>query len=101
MNNKVFTSTIDQIREIAIQYPRKVAVVLDEEQITYKEFIEQVDAFSYYLVNKYDVENQDYIVFCMDRSIECIIVLVSILNIGCVYIPIDPANSKNIHLIVC
>lgn len=74
--------------------PGKQAIVIDDQYTTYREFIQRVDAFSAYLVQECKIEVQDHIVFCMERSIDCIVALTAILNVGCVYIPIDPANSK-------
>jgi len=87
-----FKSTTDRIKDVTKLHPDKIAIQIEDESITYGELIKRINCFSNYLLEN-NIAIQDNIVVCMDRSIECIIAILSVLNIGCVFIPIDPVHS--------
>lgn len=88
----IFKSTTDQIKDISNLHPHKIAVKIDDESITYGELTKKMQLFSAYLLNK-EITIQDNVVICMDRSIDCIVAILSVLNIGGIFIPIDPVHS--------
>lgn len=69
-------------------YQNKQAVVCEEESITYKDLEENVNKMGQLLLEN-GVASHDNVVICMNKSIEYIISIFSILNVGAAYIPLD------------
>ncbi|CAF4534776.1 unnamed protein product, partial [Didymodactylos carnosus] len=78
----------------SVQYSQKVAVILDEQSLTYDEVLYYVQQLSLYLMTNYTDIKSDITVIgqCVQRSIEMVIGLLSILTIGCIYLPLNPSD---------
>jgi len=70
--------------------PDKIALVYEEEHLTYGELMVNVGRFSSYLKER-GVERGDRVLVCADRSIELIVSILSVYNIGAVFVPVDPS----------
>jgi len=90
----MFKASIDYIKENAEKHPNKTAVRIEDTSVTYKELIGRVHILSNHIMDK-GVQLQEYIVVYLDRSIDCIVSLLTVSNIGCVFVPIDPVHSKS------
>jgi len=90
----MFKSSINLIKENSLKFPNRISITIDDNTITYKELVNRVHIFSNYIL-RHEILLQDFIVVYMDRSIECIISLLSIMNVGCAFVPIDPVHSKS------
>ncbi|MEO1517499.1 MAG: non-ribosomal peptide synthetase [Bacteroidota bacterium] len=97
--SKTFKPTTELFKEWATTQPERIAVQIEEEVITYGELADRINCFSTYLLQS-GIGLQDNVVIFMDRSIDCIVAMLSVLNIGCVYVPIDPVHAASrIHYI--
>ncbi len=73
--------------------PDDIAVVYGNQQITYKELNERANSFAHYL-SKQGVKKQDIIPVLLNRDINLIISMISIIKIGAIYLPISLENPK-------
>lgn len=89
---------IHQLFEIqASQNPNAIAVVYENEKITYGELNIQSNQLAHYLINL-GVELDSLIGLYVERSLEMIVGILAILKAGGAYVPID-ANSPKERLI--
>ena len=73
--------------------PDAIAVVFEEQQITYRELNERANQLAHYLM-KLGVGAETLVGICVERSIEMIVGLLGILKAGGAYLPLDPAYPK-------
>lgn len=69
--------------------PDAVAVVFEDEKLTYRELNEQSNQLAHYLI-KHGVGPEVLVGICMERSLDMIIGLLGILKAGGAYVPLDP-----------
>lgn len=70
--------------------PNNIAVVFEEQQLTYAELNTRANQLAHYL-QKQGVEPEVLVGLCMERSLEMIVGLLGILKAGGAYLPLDPA----------
>ena len=70
--------------------PENIAVVFEDQQLTYQELNIKANQLSHYL-RKIGVKSEVLVGICVERSLEMIIGLLGILKAGGAYVPIDPA----------
>lgn len=80
--------------EKCISSPDKIAVICDEEKLTYKELNERANQLANYLISQ-GVTNNALIGVCLERSIEMIVATLGILKAGACYIPLDPEYPQD------
>ena len=73
--------------------PAAVAVVFENEQLTYQELNRRANQLAHYL-QKQGVGPEVLVGICMERSLEMIIGLLGILKAGGAYVPLDPEYPK-------
>ena len=73
----------------ATQYPDKIAVIHDEQRITYAELDTQVDNLTYYLISA-GITQGDRITLLLENSIDYIIAYYATLKAGAVVAPLNP-----------
>ncbi|MBD6618564.1 amino acid adenylation domain-containing protein [Komarekiella sp. 'clone 1'] len=73
--------------------PDAVAVVFEEEQLTYKELNAKANQLGDYL-QVLGVKAEVLVGICLERSLGMVIGLLAILKAGGVYIPLDPSYPK-------
>ena len=83
----------DLIDGIALEYPDKVALTFQDEQITYKSLVEQSNQLAHVLINE-NVCPGDKVGLALERSATMVIALIAILKAGAVYVPLDPLYPK-------
>jgi non-ribosomal peptide synthetase component F len=76
----------------SINHPQKLAVILDEQSLTYAETLFYTQQLAVCLIQRYDVQPGNIICQCVDRSIEMVIGILAILNCGCSYCPLSPKD---------
>jgi amino acid adenylation domain-containing protein len=69
--------------------PDAVAVVFEQEQLTYKELNQKANKLAHYLQNL-GVKPEVLVGICVERSVEMIVGLLGILKAGGAYVPLDP-----------
>ena len=82
---------IPQLFEAQVEHrPDAVAVVFEDEQLTYKELNQRANQLAHYLGN-FGVGPEVLVGICVERSLEMVIGLLGILKAGGAYVPLDPA----------
>ncbi|MFE1744009.1 amino acid adenylation domain-containing protein [Coleofasciculus sp. H7-2] len=71
------------------QTPDAVAVIFDNQQLTYAELNNRANQLAHYLP-KLGVKPEVLVGVCMERSLEMVIGLLGILKAGDAYVPLDP-----------
>ncbi|HJP95294.1 MAG TPA: amino acid adenylation domain-containing protein, partial [Pyrinomonadaceae bacterium] len=69
--------------------PEAIAVVCNEEQLTYAELNERANQLARYLVEQ-GVDTEYRVGLYIERSIEMVVALLAILKSGAAYVPLDP-----------
>ncbi|MGA9379612.1 MAG: condensation domain-containing protein, partial [Phormidium sp.] len=69
--------------------PDAVAVVFEEQQLTYRELNDRSNQLAHYL-RSLGVEAEVLVGICVERSLETIVGLLGILKAGGAYVPLDP-----------
>lgn len=71
--------------------PDKIALVFENEELTYKELNERANQVAWRL-RKMDVGADDFVAIVAKRSVQMIVGIYGVLKAGGAYIPIDPTN---------
>src|SRR3990167_11340786 len=86
--------TVHQLFEEQVERtPDQVAVVFEEEQLSYRELNARANQLAHYL-RKRGVKPNTLVAICLDRSLELIIGLLGILKAGGAYLPLDPSYPE-------
>ncbi|MEG4634709.1 amino acid adenylation domain-containing protein [Microcoleus sp. AR_TQ3_B6] len=86
---------IHQLFEAIVeQTPDAVAVVFEDEQLTYKELNQRANQLAHHLGNL-GVGAEVLVGLCVERSLEMVVGLLGILKAGGAYVPLDPAYPKD------
>ena len=72
------------------QTPDAVAIVFEEQQLTYSELNTRANHLAQYLHHQHGVGPEVCVGLCMERSVEMIVGVVGILKAGGAYVPLDP-----------
>jgi len=86
-------SIVSAFQEQAIQTPDLTAVVYGQTACTYQELDERSNQLAYCLIKK-GIKKETLVPICIERGVEMITGILSILKAGCAYVPIDPANPE-------
>jgi amino acid adenylation domain-containing protein len=85
---------IHQLFEAQVeQTPDAVAVVFENQQLTYRELNQRANQLAYYL-QKLGVGAEVLVGICVERSLEMVIALLGIIKAGGAYVPLDPAYPQ-------
>ncbi|MBF0119717.1 MAG: amino acid adenylation domain-containing protein, partial [Desulfobacterales bacterium] len=84
---------IDLFEEQVEKTPDAIAVIYEEDKLTYKELNERANQLAHYLIHN-GVKADTLVGICIERSLEMIIGLLGILKAGGAYVPIDPNYPK-------
>ncbi|MEA5549546.1 amino acid adenylation domain-containing protein [Anabaena cylindrica UHCC 0172] len=81
---------IHQVFESRVQEtPNAVAVVFQDQQLTYQELNNQANQLAHYL-QKIGVNSEILVGICLERSLKMVVGLLAILKAGGAYLPLDP-----------
>jgi non-ribosomal peptide synthetase component F len=87
-------SSIHQLFEAqAIATPDAIAVVFQEQQLTYGELNQKANQLAHHL-QALGVKPEVLVGICVERSLEMIVGLLAILKSGGAYLPLDPAYPR-------
>ncbi|MCW3464493.1 non-ribosomal peptide synthetase [Chitinophaga nivalis] len=70
--------------------PENIALVYEDLQFTYRELNNRANQLADYLKASYDIQPDDLIVLCLDRSEHMLVSVLAILKSGAAYVPVDP-----------
>ncbi len=73
--------------------PDAVAVVFEEEQLTYRELNARANQLAHYL-REFSVGPEVLVGLCVERSFEMIVGILGVLKAGGAYVPLDPAYPQ-------
>jgi non-ribosomal peptide synthetase component F/acyl carrier protein len=80
---------VDKFEEQAAKAPDNVALIFEDQNISYKELNERSNQLARYLQSK-GVKAETLVPICIERSIEMLVGIFGILKAGGAYVPIDP-----------
>ena len=87
--------TITELFEEQVEKtPNDVAVVFEDNKLTYKEVNEKANQLARYLRKEKNIKPNDIVGVMLPRSIELISTLIGVLKSGACYIPIDPTYPE-------
>ncbi len=95
-NSKNNTRTcIHQCFEVhAKQNPQAIALICNEQQLTYQVLNEKSNQLAYLLLAS-GVTVNSLVGICVERNQYLIISILAVLKSGCAYVPLDPINPKS------
>ncbi|MEC4812262.1 MAG: amino acid adenylation domain-containing protein [Scytonema sp. PMC 1069.18] len=74
--------------------PNAVAVVFEEQQLTYRELNTQANQLAHYL-QALGVKPDTLVGICVERSLEMLVGVLGILKAGAAYLPLDPTYPQD------
>lgn len=87
--------TITQLFEEQVEKtPDNIAVVFEDQKLTYRELNERANSLASYLRSK-KIGRNDIVGIMVNRSLEMIISILAVLKSGACYIPIDPEYPQD------
>jgi amino acid adenylation domain-containing protein/non-ribosomal peptide synthase protein (TIGR01720 family) len=81
---------IDLFERQVEKTPDNIALVFEQQQLSYSEMNRKVNQLAHYLLLKKD-DGNCLIAIAVERSLEMVIGLLAILKVGAAYVPIDPS----------
>jgi non-ribosomal peptide synthetase component F len=82
-------SIVDLFEEQVEKTPGAIALVFEEEELSYQELNKRSNQLAHYLRGK-GVKEETLVPICIERSIEMLVGILGILKAGGAYVPIDP-----------
>ena len=86
---------VNLFEEQVKQSPDNIALVFEQQSLTYRELNQKANQVAHYLQQNYSIEPDTLISICVDRSLEMIIGLLGVLKAGAAYVPIDPKYPED------
>lgn len=87
-------SIIQLFEEQVENVPDNIAVVFNNEKITYKKLNQQANSLAYYM-SSFGVKKDDVIGICLDKNIDYIVSILSVLKLGCTFLPISTLHPSD------
>ena len=87
--------TISQLFEEQVEKtPDNIAVVFEDQKLTYRELNERANSLANYLRNQ-KIGRNDIVGIMVNRSLEMLVAILAVLKSGACYIPIDPEYPQD------
>ena len=87
-------SIMDLFEEQVLKTPDAIAVVFENEKISYQQLNKKANQVAHLLKSR-GVKVETLVPVCIERSVEMIIAVIGILKAGAVYVPIDPEYPED------
>ncbi|MDN3695556.1 amino acid adenylation domain-containing protein [Chryseobacterium tructae] len=85
-------TTIHELFEAQVERtPDHTAIVYQDVRLSYRELNERSNRLANYLIEKYDIQPDDLIPLCVERSEEMLVAILGVLKSGGAYVPMDPS----------
>lgn len=78
-----------QFEEQARLWPTRVAVVCEDQELTYERLNQQANRLAHYLIHA-GAGPETLVGLCVERSVEMLVGILGILKAGAAYLPLDP-----------
>ncbi|MBB5635252.1 amino acid adenylation domain-containing protein [Pedobacter cryoconitis] len=88
------TTITDLIAAQVKRVPDAVAVVYEQQQLTYRELDEKSNQLGRYLRNQ-GVQAETLVPVCLERSLDMIVAILGVLKAGGAYVPMDPSYPED------
>ena len=89
------TTTITKIFEEQVKKtPFNIAIVSDENKLTYSELNQRANQLANYLKETFTIKPDTFIALCLTRDENMLISILAVLKAGGAYVPIDPDFPK-------
>ncbi len=85
---------VDLFEEQVEQTPNNIAVVFEEQKLTYKKLNEKANQLARYLISN-NIKPKDVVAIRMDKSLEMIIGILAIIKAGACYLPMNMAYPQD------
>ena len=79
----------------ALATPDNLAMLLDDQSLTYEQLLNQSQTLAAYLIQTCHVKKGDIIGQCVERSLQMSIGMVAIMMAGGVYCPLNPSDPED------
>ncbi|KAA1243793.1 non-ribosomal peptide synthetase [Aquimarina sp. RZ0] len=80
---------VDLFGEQVVKTPDEIAIIFDENKLTYTELNERANQLAIYLRRNYDIQPDDLLAIKLDRGENLLVAILGILKSGGAYVPID------------
>ncbi len=81
---------VDLFEDKVVAFPNHIAIVFEDQELTYHELNQISNQLANYLHEKYELKPDDLVGVMLDRSANMIVAMLAILKAGAAYLPIDP-----------
>lgn len=78
----------------ALNNPNAIALIFDEQQLTYQQLNAQANQLAHYLITSQAVTPDTLVGVSLPRSLEMVISVLAILKAGGAYVPLDPSYPE-------
>ncbi|MGQ0542988.1 MAG: non-ribosomal peptide synthetase, partial [Blastocatellia bacterium] len=82
------------IEEQVLLHPGAVAVVAEDQSLSYAQLNESANRLANFLISK-GVGPEELVGICVERSLDMTICILGVLKAGGAYVPLDPSYPKN------
>ncbi|MEA5517301.1 amino acid adenylation domain-containing protein [Nodularia sp. UHCC 0506] len=89
-NSQVHETVISLINFICQKYPDEIAMIIEDQQLTYGELQQRAEQLFQYLVAQNRLKNNALVGLCIEPSFEMVIAIYAILKAGAAFVPLDP-----------
>ena len=93
--HKPYQNLYETLADSAEKYPQKIAIIDDEEEITYCELLRRVDELAAVLQLKYNLRQQQQVGILMVNSIKTVTAFYATMKIGCIALMINTKYTEN------
>lgn len=93
--NKTYQNLYETLADSAEKYPNKIAVIDDDEEVTYRELLKRVDELAMVLKLKYNLREQQQVGILMVNSIKTVVAFYATMKIGCVALMLNTKYTEN------
>ncbi|MCS4304598.1 non-ribosomal peptide synthetase, partial [Chryseobacterium sp. BIGb0232] len=84
--------TIHQLFEYqAEKNPDTIALVYNDVKLSYRELNERSNRLANHLIHQYQIQPDDLVPLCLERSENMLIAILAVLKAGAAYVPMDPS----------
>ncbi|PWI09284.1 non-ribosomal peptide synthetase [Streptomyces sp. NWU339] len=85
---------VEAVRRQVEATPQALAVVAEDESLTYEELDERANRLAHWLIDR-GVRPESLVAVRLPRSAELVVALLAVLKTGATYIPIDPEHPRS------